>query len=216
VDGFEPTASTTLRRHPERGRHDREAVYGILDRGLVCHVGFVDRGRPFVLPTSYGRDGDTLYLHASSASRMARTLADGADVCVTVTLVDGLVLARSAFNHSMNYRSVVVLGRAALVDDPDRKLHGLRVIVEHVAPGRWDSLRPVLPKELLATSLLAVPLREASAKVRTGPPKDPEEDLGLGIWAGVLPLALSALEPVPDTPGIEVPEHVRRLSGRIG
>jgi nitroimidazol reductase NimA-like FMN-containing flavoprotein (pyridoxamine 5'-phosphate oxidase superfamily) len=216
VDGFEPTASTTLRRHPERGRHDRDTVYEILDRGLVCHVGFVDRGRPFVLPTSYGRDGDILYLHASSASRIARTLAAGTEVCVTVTLVDGLVLARSAFSHSMNYRSVLVLGRATLVDDPDRKLHGLRVIVEHVAPGRWDSLRPVLPKELLATSLLAVPLREASAKVRTGPPKDPEEDLGLGIWAGVVPLVMSALEPVPDDPDLAVPEHVRRLAGRAG
>jgi uncharacterized protein len=212
VDGFEPTAATTLRRHPERGRHDRDTVYAILDQGLVCHVGFVEGERPFVLPTSYGRDGDTLYLHASSASRMARTLADGAEVCVTVTLVDGLVLARSAFNHSMNYRSVVVLGRATAVTDPDRKLHGLRVIVEHVAPGRWDSLRPALAKELQATSLLALPLQEASAKVRTGPPKDPEEDLGLGIWAGVVPLVLRALEPVPADTALETPEHVRRIS----
>jgi uncharacterized protein len=210
---FAPTERTEVRRLPQRAVYDREAVYRILDEGLVCHIGFVAEGKPVVIPTGYGRKDDTVYLHGSPASRMLRTLAKGVDVCVTVTLLDGLVLARSAFHHSVNYRSVVIFGTARVVEDREGKLEALRVFTEHVAPGRWQEIRPPSDKELQATSVLALPLEEVSAKVRTGPPVDDEEDYVLPVWAGVLPLSLTPGSPVADDrlpAGIEVPAYVRR------
>jgi nitroimidazol reductase NimA-like FMN-containing flavoprotein (pyridoxamine 5'-phosphate oxidase superfamily) len=192
------TERTRLGRIPDRGRHDRETVYQILDEGFICHVGFANDGQPFVIPTGYGRIGDHLYIHGSAASRMLRNLQKGIQVCVTVTLLDGLVLARSAFHHSMNYRSVVVLGKATLVDDPQEKLTALRAISENIVRGRWNEVREPSEQELKATSVLKLPIVEASAKVRTGPPKDDEEDYSLPIWAGVLPLRLVAGEPQAD------------------
>jgi nitroimidazol reductase NimA-like FMN-containing flavoprotein (pyridoxamine 5'-phosphate oxidase superfamily) len=206
-----PSARTTVRRLPARGAYDPAAIHAILDEGLVCHVGFVADGQPFVIPTIHGRIGDALYVHGSAASRMLRTLAGGIPVCVTVTLVDGLVLARSAFHHSMNYRSAVVLGTAVEVTDPAERDRALRAITDHVVPGRWDSVRPPSEKELRATAVLRLPIAEASAKVRTGPPVDDEEDYALPVWAGVLPLALTPRAPVADPrlpPGIAAPEHV--------
>lgn len=193
------TERTTLKRLPARGVYERDLIYKILDEGFVCHVGFVVDGRPFVIPTGYARDGDKLYLHGSQASRMLRTLQSGVDACVTVTLVDGLVLARSAFHHSMNYRSVVVFGRAVLVDDPEEKLAALRSLSEQVIPGRWDDVRKPNQQELKATTVLSLPLSEASAKVRTGPPIDDEEDYDLPVWAGVIPLGLVAQPPIQDS-----------------
>src|SRR5271155_4800424 len=169
---YTPTPRTQVRRLPDRGHHDSETVHRILDEGFLCHVGFVVDGQPFVIPTGYARVDDAVYLHGSAASRMLRTLAGGVQVCVTVTLVDGLVLARSAFHHSMNYRSVVILGRATAVEDRDEKLKALHAFTEHVVAGRWDGLRPVTDAELKATIVLALPLAEVSAKIRTGPPKD--------------------------------------------
>jgi nitroimidazol reductase NimA-like FMN-containing flavoprotein (pyridoxamine 5'-phosphate oxidase superfamily) len=192
------TERTRLRRRPARGAFDRATVYRILDEAFVCHVAFVVDGQPYAIPTGYARVGDVLYVHGSAASRMLRTLAQGIDVCVTVTLIDGLVLARSAFNHSMNYRSVVVLGRARLVDDPDEKVEALRAFTNHVIPGRWEELRPVTAQELGATSVLALPIEEASAKVRTGPPMDDQDDVAWPAWAGVIPLSLQPGPPVPD------------------
>ena len=211
MDNFEPTARTTLKRLPKRASYERETVYRILDEGFVCHVGFVHDGRPVVIPTGYGRSGDLLYIHGSAASRMLRTLREGVDVCVTVTLVDGLVLARSSFNHSMNYRSVVVFGRARVVEDEDEKMEALRVFADHVLRGRWEDARLPNRSELRQTIVLALPLEEASAKIRTGPPVDDEDDYGLPVWAGVLPLRLVAGEAVPDPrlgPGVEQPEYM--------
>jgi hypothetical protein len=212
---FTPTERTQVHRLPKRGVYNREAVYGILDEGLVCHVGFVADGKPVVIPTGYGRHGDMLYVHGSPASRMFRALGAGADVCVTVTLVDGLVLARSAFHHSMNYRSVVIFGRATLLEDPAAKREALQAFTEHVAPDRWQEIRQPSVKELQATTVLAIPLHEVSAKVRTGPPLDDEEDYALPVWAGVLPFNLATGSPLPDDrlpAGIEVPEYVRQYS----
>lgn len=193
-----PTERTTLKRLPKRGAFDRETVYGILDEGFVCHVGFVVEGQPFVIPTAYGRAGDELFVHGAQASRMLKTLRAGVEVCVTVTLVDGLVMARSAFHHSMNYRSVVVFGRARVVESDEEKLSALRAFTEHVAPARWDEVRQPSRQELNATLVLALRLDEASAKVRTGPPVDDEDDYALPVWAGVIPLTLSAGEVIPD------------------
>jgi len=192
------TARTTVKRHPERGDYDRATIDGILDEALVCHVGFVHDGHPFVIPTIHARDGDTLYLHGSPGSRMLRDLAQGVDVCVTATLLDGLVLARSVYHHSMNYRSVVVLGRAHEVTDDEGKLHAMECVVEHVVPGRWADARRPSEGELKGTTILAVSLEEASAKVRMGGPKDLEEDLELPVWAGVIPLALVPSAPLAD------------------
>jgi nitroimidazol reductase NimA-like FMN-containing flavoprotein (pyridoxamine 5'-phosphate oxidase superfamily) len=207
-----------VRRMPKRGAYDRASVHAILDEGLICHAGFIHAGAPVVIPTSYGRDGDLLYLHGSVASRMLRTLAEGVEMAVTVTLLDGLVLARSAFNHSMNYRSVVVFGRARLVDDPVAKLAALYCLSEHLVPGRWDAVRAPTERELKATSVLALPLDEASAKIRCGPPEDDDEDYALPCWAGVLPFTLQVGPAVDDprlTAGIAVPGHVRDY-GRPG
>jgi hypothetical protein len=211
AEGFPTTARTTLRRLPKRGSFERRTVYEILDEGFVCHVGFVAEGQPFVIPTAYGREGDELYLHGARASRMLKALGEGSDVCVTVTLVDGLVLARSAFHHSLNYRSVVVFGRARVVESDEEKTRALRAFTEHVVPGRWDAVRWPTPQELAATLVLALPLSEASAKIRTGPPLDDEEDYEMPVWAGVVPLAAAAGEPEPDPrlpAGTPLPGHV--------
>jgi uncharacterized protein len=195
---FPQTNRTNLKRLPRRGVYDRQAIYQILDEGFICHVGFVVDRQPFVIPTGYARVGDRLYIHGSQASRMLRTLAEGIDVCVTVTLLDGLVLARSAFHHSMNYRSVVVLGCASLVEDTAAKLAALRAFSEHVIPGRWDEVRAPSEQEMKSTTVLSLSLDEASAKVRNGPPLDDEEDYELTVWAGVIPLRLVAGSPVAD------------------
>ena len=209
---FVATDRTAVRRLPKRAAYDRPTVEAILDEALVCHVGFVVDGQPYVIPTIHARVGDRLYVHGSAASRMLRTLGAGPPVCVTVTILDGLVLARSAFHHSMNYRSVVVLGRARRVDDPGEKSAALEAIVEHVVPGRSREARGPDERELAATSVLRLDLVEASAKVRTGPPLDDEADMELPVWAGVIPLRLAAGEPVPDPrllAGLEVPQSVR-------
>ncbi|MBI5069093.1 MAG: pyridoxamine 5'-phosphate oxidase family protein [Deltaproteobacteria bacterium] len=203
-----PTLRTTHRRLPDRGSHERDVIEAILDEGLVCHVGFAHEGQPYVIPMSYARMGDRLVLHGAPGSRLLQELGAGAPVCVTVTLLDGLVLARSAMHHSVNYRSVVLLGRASAVQDEAEKRAALRAIVEHVVPGRSAEARPPSEAELGATLVLAVPIEEASAKVRAGPPKDDEEDHALPCWAGVLPLSLSTGTPVPDPrlrPGTPVP-----------
>jgi nitroimidazol reductase NimA-like FMN-containing flavoprotein (pyridoxamine 5'-phosphate oxidase superfamily) len=204
------TKRTTLKRLSERGVYDREPVNRILDEGFICHVGFSVEGQPFVIPTGYARAGDNIYIHGSQASRMLRKLEKGIDMCLTVTLVDGLVLARSAFNHSMNYRSVVVFGQAELVSEPEEKLTALRALSEHMIPGRWDDVRQPTQAEITMTSVLRLPLNEASAKVRVGPPLDDDEDYALNVWAGVVPLNLVAGDPVSDPrlpDGIAVPDY---------
>lgn len=211
------TDRTKLRRIPDRGAHDRDTIYRILDEGFLCHVGFVSDGQPFVIPTGYGRIDDHLYIHGSAASRMLRNLQNGVDVCVTVTLLDGLVLARSAFHHSMNYRSVVILGKAVLIDDSEEKLQVLRGISENIVRGRWDDVRQPNQQELKATSVLKLPIQEASAKIRTGGPKDEEEDYALPVWAGVLPLQLIPGEPQVDPKmSVEaaVPAYVKNYTRR--
>jgi nitroimidazol reductase NimA-like FMN-containing flavoprotein (pyridoxamine 5'-phosphate oxidase superfamily) len=209
---FPQTKRTNLKRLAKRGHFDRETVYSILDEGFICHIGFVVDGQPFVIPTGYARVDDKLYIHGSQASRMLRTLADGVDACVTVTLVDGLVLARSAFHHSLNYRSVVVFGRATLVTDPAEKNSALFAFSEQVVRGRWNDVREPTEAELVQTSVLCLPLEEVSAKVRTGPPIDDDEDYALPIWAGVLPLKLTAGAAIKDPllpDDLEVPEYVK-------
>jgi uncharacterized protein len=205
------TERTRVRRHSERAQTSRADLLAVLDAGMICHLGVIVDGTPVVLPTAYGRVGGTLYLHGSSANRSLHA-ADGHEVCITVTHVDGLVCARAAFAHSVNYRSAVVFGTARIVTDQAERLTGLRAVTEHLIPGRWDTLRAPTRKELAATSVLAVPLAEASVKVRTGPPKDEPADLGSGVWAGVLPLTMSFGEPDPDPdlpPGIVIPAHIR-------
>ncbi|HTW31567.1 MAG TPA: pyridoxamine 5'-phosphate oxidase family protein [Candidatus Sulfotelmatobacter sp.] len=207
-----PTARTRVVREAHRAVYDRETVYQILDAGYLCHVGFVVEEQPFVIPTLYGRKDASLYLHGSAASRMLRQMNDGVAVCVTVTLVDGLVLARSVFNHSMNYRSAVILGKATLVDDPAEKIGGLRTLSEHVLRGRWDDSRQPNERELKQTSVLRLPIEEFSAKVRTGPPIDDEEDYSFPTWAGVVPLEIRAGTPINDPrldAGREVPGYLR-------
>ncbi len=195
---FTPTDRTQVKRLPKRGHYERETVYSILDTAFVCHVGFSVDGQPFVIPTNFGRSGDTLYLHGSAASRMLKTLSGGVPVCVTVTHVDGLVLARSAFHHSVNYRSVVILGKAQLVEDPAEKMAALRIFTEHVMKGRWNDVRIPTEQVLKATTVLSLPLEEVSAKVRTGGPIDDEADYALPVWAGVLPFETVPKAPVPD------------------
>jgi uncharacterized protein len=212
---FTPTDRTRVRRLPDRGKYDRETVFSILDEGFICHVGFVVDGQPYVIPTGYARAGDKLYIHGSAASRMLRTLADGVQVCVTVTLIDGLVLARSAFHHSMNYRSVVILGRAAPIEDRGETFEALEALSEHIVRGRWNDVRHPTDAELKATTVLALPLEEVSAKVRSGPPKDDEEDYSLPIWAGTLPLLIVPGTPIPDprlTSPIDPPPYLRHYS----
>jgi uncharacterized protein len=203
---FDQTKRTRLRRLPKRGVYDRNEIYAILDEGFICHVGFVVDGQPFVIPTGYARVDDTLYIHGSQLSRMLRTLAGGVEVCVTVTLIDGLVLARSAFHHSLNYRSVAIFGCAGLVADRESMLAALHAFSDHIIPGRWSEVREPNEAELKATSVLALPLVEASAKVRVGPPVDDEEDYSLPVWAGVIPLSLTAGPPVNDP---RLPGHIQ-------
>ena len=208
-----PTPRTRVVREPQRAVYDREAVNKILDEAFLCHIGFVADGQPYVIPTSYGRDGDVLYVHGSAASRLLRHLEQGAPVCVTVTLLDGLVLARSVFNHSMNYRSVVILGTATLVDDPAEKIAALRALSEHILPRRWDDSRQPNEKELKATSVLRIPIQEFSAKVRVGPPVDDEEDCSFPTWAGVIPLELKTGAPIPEERCMrELPEYLQNYS----
>ena len=214
-DNYSPTARTRVVRESHRGVYDRETAYKILDEGFICHVGFVVEGQPFVIPTGYGRAGDNLYIHGSAASRMLRNLDQGVAVCVTVTLLAGLVLARSIFNHSMNYRSVVVLGTAVAVENPQEKLEALRRLSEHILPGRWQESRQPDPKELKATLVMRLPINEFSAKVRQGPPIDDEEDYAFPTWAGVIPLEMVAGAPIDDPrlePGRVVPEYVKSYS----
>jgi len=210
-----PTTRTRVVRESERGVYDRETIYRILDEGFICHVGFVVEGQPFVIPTAFGRSGDNLYIHGSAASRMLRNLDKGIPVCITVTLLDGLVLARSIFNHSMNYRSVVILGTATVVQDPAEKLAALRAVSEHILPGRWDESRQPNDKELKATFALKIPINEFSAKVRQGPPIDDEEDYSFQTWAGVVPLETVAKPPIPDArciAEIPVPQYAAHYS----
>jgi nitroimidazol reductase NimA-like FMN-containing flavoprotein (pyridoxamine 5'-phosphate oxidase superfamily) len=193
-----PSDRVRVTRLPERGHYDRATVHAILDQSFLCHIGFVADGQPYVIPTSYGRAVDTLYVHGSAASRMLRNLEGGLPVCVTVTLLDGLVVARSLFHSSMNYRSVVILGKARLVAEPDEKLLALRAISEQIFPGRWEDARKPNEQELKATSVLALAIEECSAKIRTGGPHDEAEDYALPIWAGVVPLRVVAGVPAPD------------------
>jgi uncharacterized protein len=210
---LEPTEKTRLKRLPKRGNFDREVINSILDEAFICHVGFIANGHPFVIPTAYGRVGEDLFIHGSAASRMMNTLAGGIDVCVTVTLIDGLVLARSAFHHSINYRSIVIMGNAEIVADEDEKNKALEAFTEHLIPGRWKDVRQPTSAELKATTVLRLPISEASAKIRTGDPVDDEEDYSIPVWAGVLPLALKAGEPIDDArldASIEPQEYVQR------
>ena len=212
-----PTPRTRVVREPHRGVYDRETAYRILDEGFLCHVGFVVDGQPFVIPTSYGRKNDSLFIHGSAASRMLKNMREALPLCVTVTLVDGLVLARSIFNHSMNYRSVVVLGKATLVDEPEEKLAALHILSEHIIPGRWDDVRQPNEGELKQTSVLRLPIEEFSSKVRTGPPIDDEEDYSFPTWAGVVPLWTKVAEPIPDERLLEgqaVPSYASNYSRR--
>ena len=212
---FPQTARTNLKRLPKRGVYDRDQVFKILDEGMICHVAFNVDEQPFIIPTGYARIDDRLYIHGSQLSRMLRTLSGGVNVTVAVTLLDGLVLARSAFHHSMNYRSVVIFGNASQVNDEAEKLAALLAFSEHIIRGRWNDVREPTQQELKATTVLSVPITEASAKVRTGPPLDDEEDYAMNVWAGVVPLQLSAGAPIADPrlpEGIEPPAYARNYS----
>jgi uncharacterized protein len=211
MEALTATDRTKFVRHPERGVYDKERIHAILDEAYSCHVGFAVDGQPYVIPTAYGRAGDQIYIHGSSVSRMLRSLAQGVAVCVTVTLVDGFVLARSAFRHSLNYRSVVILGTARLVTDAREKIDALRCLTNHLVPDRWEEVRQPNDKEMMATSVLAVPLDEASAKVRSGPPLDAESDWSVAAWAGVLPVHNQLGEPVPDG---QVPPGIKAIDKR--
>jgi nitroimidazol reductase NimA-like FMN-containing flavoprotein (pyridoxamine 5'-phosphate oxidase superfamily) len=211
---IEPTPRTTVHRNPARASYDRDVVYEILDEAPYCHVGFTYEGHPVVVPTIHVRVDDRLVLHGSAASRMMRTLRDGAEAVVAVTLLDGLVLARSVFNHSMNYRSVVVFGTAMAVEDTEEKMEAMRVFTNKILPGRWDDARLPSDKESRSTMMLAIPIEEASAKVRTGPPTDEDEDYDLDVWAGVIPYRSVPGDPIPDpqlADGIEFPDYLRSL-----
>jgi len=204
------TQRSLLRRLPQRSQYEQQVIYQILDEGLVCHVGFAVDGQPFVIPTAYGRVDDRLYIHGSPASRMLRSLQGGIEVCVTITLLDGLVLARSAFHHSMNYRSIVIFGTATMVESAEQKLEALQAFTEHVLPGRWAEVRQPSRQEVQGTLVLSLPLTEASAKIRTGPPVDDEADYDLPVWAGEVPLRLTAAPPINDprlSTGIIAPSY---------
>ena len=210
---FTPTERTRVTRKPDRGTYDRELVYSILDQAFVCHLGFIADGQPFVVPTNYVRVGDKLFLHGSTASRLMRSLASGAPFCLSVTLLDGIVFSPTATGHSVNYRSVVVMGKAELIEDPQAKLAAMRDFVEYVIRGRWDTVRPPSEQELKGTMVLAVPLVEASAKVRTGFAVDGDEEYAGSVWTGVLPFQWTAGEPLPDprgNPKTPVPANILR------
>jgi nitroimidazol reductase NimA-like FMN-containing flavoprotein (pyridoxamine 5'-phosphate oxidase superfamily) len=211
-----PSQRVQVKRAAERANYDRAVIDAILDEALICHVGIITaEGHPVVIPTIHARDGDTVYMHGSPASRLLRTMKPGAEICLTVTLLDGIVVARSAFHHSMNYRSVVVIGTARIVDDPAEKLAALELVTDHVVPGRWAQCRPVTEKEIKGTLVAALSLDESSAKIRTGGPIDDEEDYDLPIWAGVVPLELTPGTPIPDDrllADAEVPANVAGYS----
>ncbi len=210
------TERSTVKRLPARGNYDRAVIHQILDAGLVCHLGFVVEGQPFVIPTTYVRVGETIYVHGSPASRMLQSLERGIAACLTVTLVDGLVLARSAFHHSINYRSVVVFGTAALVSDTEEKTGALKALTDHLIPGRWQEIRQPSSQELKRTLVLGIPIDEASAKIRVGPPIDDEEDYQLDVWAGIIPLKMTAENPIPDarlSKDISPPEYASAYGG---
>ena len=205
------TPRTTLKRLPKRGSHERDTINQILDEGFICHVGFALDGQPFVIPTGYARVEDRLIIHGSQASRMLRALKTGIEMCVTVTIIDGLVLARSAFHHSMNYRSVVIFGHASLIEERKAKLAALFALSEHIIRGRWEEVRGPSESELQQTTVLSLPIDEASAKIRTGPPLDDEEDYAMDVWAGVLPMRMAIAEPIADPrlpADINVPDYI--------
>ncbi|BAY87236.1 hypothetical protein NIES267_67550 [Calothrix parasitica NIES-267] len=207
-----PTQRTQIKRVPKRANYETQTIYSILDEALISHIGFTVNNQPYVIPTTYGRVEDKLYIHGSPASRMLRTLNQGIEVCVTVTLLDGLVLARSAFHHSMNYRSVVIFGTATLVNDTEEKMEALRAFTEHIIPKRWQEIRQPSKQELQGTMVLSLPLTEASAKVRTGNPVDDETDYDLPVWAGVLPLQIVPGKAIADDrliEGIEIPDYLQ-------
>jgi uncharacterized protein len=211
VESYGPGRKTTVRRLPQRAVYDRVVIDQILDEGLVCHVGIVEDGQPVIIPMAYVRIGERIVLHGGNASRVMRTLAGGVETCITVTLVDGLVLARSAFHHSMNYRAVVLFGTGAPIEDPKEKLDALRRLMERLTPDRWQQVRSPTERELKQTLVVAVSIQEASAKIRSGPPADDEEDYTLPVWAGVLPLRLATSAPVADpdlAPDIPFPPHL--------
>jgi len=213
-ESFSPTERTRVVREPHRGHYDRDTIYKILDEAFVCHAGFSVDGQPYVVPTLFARVGDAIYFHGSAASRMLRNLGEGIPVCITVTITDGFVLARSVFNHSMNYRSVVALGKAALVGAPDEKLAALHAFTEKILPGRWNDARQPNEKELKATSILRLLLTEVSAKIRTGPPEDDAPDYALPIWAGVIPLQMIPGAPIRDErsdPSIPLPGYLENF-----
>jgi nitroimidazol reductase NimA-like FMN-containing flavoprotein (pyridoxamine 5'-phosphate oxidase superfamily) len=220
MNAYTPTPRTKVRRLSKRAVYDKAQVHGILDEGFLCHVGFSHEDQPYVIPTLYARSGESLYVHGSGASRMLKTLAQGVDICVTVTLVDGYVLARSAFHHSMNYRSVTVLGRARLVTETSEKLAALRLITEHIVPERWDEVRAPNELEMRQTVVLAVPLEEVAAKVRIGPPADDEEDYQRAVWAGVVPIHMQLGQPLadgrvlPGVPEVQVARFAKRAKPR--
>lgn len=205
TEKLQATNRSKVRRLPKRGHHDRALINQILDEALVIHVGFVANNHPFVIPMGYGREGDCLYIHGSTASRMLKNLEQGVDISVTATLLDGIVLARSLFHHSMNYRSVMLFGRATLIDSDAEKLHALKVLSEHIVPGRWEQARQPTPQEVNATTVLVFPIEEGSAKIRSGDPNDNADDYELPIWAGQLPLKLTPGQPIPDA---QLPSHI--------
>jgi nitroimidazol reductase NimA-like FMN-containing flavoprotein (pyridoxamine 5'-phosphate oxidase superfamily) len=214
---FQKTEKNRIKRLPKRGDYERETVYRILDEALVCHVGFVDNKQPFVIPTNFARMGDTIVLHGAKASRMLKHIETGKPVCVEATITDGLVLARSVFHHSINYRSVVIFGKGCAVTDPQEKLAALEAVVEHIIPGRWSEARLPNRKEMNATLVVSIKIEEASAKIRTGPPGDDEEDYALPVWAGLLPLQETALPSIRDEKlreGIPLPDYIARYSRR--
>jgi nitroimidazol reductase NimA-like FMN-containing flavoprotein (pyridoxamine 5'-phosphate oxidase superfamily) len=216
MNTYAPTARTKVRRLAKRAAYDKSTVHAILDEGLICHVGFSVEGQPYVIPTLYARDGERLYLHGSAVSRMLKTLSDGVEMCVTVTLVDAYVLARSAFHHSMNYRSVVVLGRAQLLTDHAERMHALHMLTNHIVPNRWEEVREPNELEMRQTAVLVLPLEEVSAKIRAAPPNDDEEDYALPVWAGIVPIATQIGQPIddgrvrPDAPSLDVSRFERK------
>lgn len=209
---FAKTARNQVRRHPERGRYDPAEIYPIVDAALICHVGFVIDGQPYVIPTLHARDGDSILLHGARASRMLQHATAGGELCITVTHIDGLVLARSVFSHSVNYRSALLFGRGRLIEDADEQMQALAAFTERLLPGRWEDARPPSPTELRQTLIVAVAIESASAKIRSGPPKDAADDLELPVWAGVVPFQQAVGAPVPDpqlAAGIALPEYIR-------
>ncbi len=217
ADAFAPTPRTRLKRAHERGQYDRETVYAIIDAALVCHIGYVVDGQPYVTPTCHWRDGNRIYWHGSSASRMLKAQKSGIPVCLTVSHLDGLVMARSGFHHSVNYRSVMVVGTAEPVEGEKAKTQALKDFMERIGPGRWDELRPMTKQELKGTTILGLEIDEVSAKVRTGPPVDDEEDYGLDVWAGVVPITTTVGAPEDDPrlkAGISAPDYLDRF--RLG